>query len=100
MMTWATTLLLAYAALGLVAAVATLRIFPPMEGFRPSMSVRISAGFVFALLWPFLVMLAAWYFWIGHNRRVRKEQVCDGTTSMSLGGHVATYQHMPISKPR
>lgn len=93
-MTWATTVLVTYAAIGLAAAVTTLRIFPPMEGFRPSLSVRLSAGLVFALLWPFLVLLAAWYFWVGHSNRTQSE------VPINLGTPVATYQQMPISKPR
>ncbi len=59
------TLLLCYVAAGMITAVATMYIFPPMEGFRPSIGIRAIAAFSFTAFWPFLLFVATWYVIIG-----------------------------------
>ena len=49
--------LIAYVIAGLATAVATMIIFPPVEGFRPPLALRLIAIVVFASLWPILVLL-------------------------------------------
>ena len=63
--------LTAYTLMGLATALATMRIFPPMEGFRPGITIRLLAVTVFTALWPILVSLAAWYLLVGHFGRNR-----------------------------
>jgi|GEM_PF-5433162 len=96
-MTWA-NIFLVYATVGLVVSFVTLCTFPPMEGFVPKLSVRILAGLVFASLWPFLVVLAAWYLTVGYVHRMRQGQreVPKSRTSIDL----AAMQQQMISKPR
>ena len=100
MMTWANELLAAYVLVGAVVSFTTLRIFPPMEGFKPSLTVRFSAGLVFAVLWPFLVLLAAWYLTIGYLNRNKSSKLRSECSSVELGAEVALHQQIPISKPR
>lgn len=59
---------LVYAVLGMITAVVTIRVFPPMEGFRPGLSTLLLACSVFVVLWPVLVLLALWYNATGRSR--------------------------------
>ena len=97
-MTWATQLLVMYAVVGLAVSCITLRIFPPMEGFQPSLGVRASAGLCFAILWPFLVLLALWYLAVGYLGRTRQQKpLAESHASIELASHA----HMTVpSKPR
>ena len=69
-----------YVAVGFVAALITMLVFPPMEGFRPKLSLRVLAICVFTALWPVLVLLAAWYLGVGYMNR-NKESVQDSSVS-------------------
>ncbi|MCZ6656802.1 MAG: hypothetical protein O7C67_05855 [Gammaproteobacteria bacterium] len=53
---------ISYLLVGLITAGITMYIFPPMEGFRPKLSIVMTAIVVFTLLWPAIVLMALWYF--------------------------------------
>jgi len=73
-----------YVAVGLVTAVVTMWVFPPMEGFRPKLMLRIVATCVFTALWPILVSLAAWYFGVGYLNRNRTANSDSSISSIDL----------------
>ena len=67
--------LIAYIIAGLVTAIATMRIFPPMAGFRPGLPLRMFALLIFVTLWPVLISLAVWYLAMGYIGRHRDRSV-------------------------
>lgn len=84
-----------YVILGIVTAAVTMRIFPPMEGFRPGASTLVTACAIFVLLWPVLVLLAVWYGLTTCSRKHRKS-VAYSSAPLDLSGTV----HGIPAKPR
>lgn len=95
------TLLACYVGIGLITALVTLRVFPPMEGFRPNLGLRLLAVVVFVTLWPLLVSLALWYLTIGHLGRTheRAETTEPPMAGLDLAGP-GQMQTAHASKPR
>ena len=58
-----------YLLIGAITAAVTVKVFPPIEGFRPKLSVLATAIGVFVLLWPVLALLAVWYHLTGKLQR-------------------------------
>lgn len=89
--------LIAYIVVGLFTAIGTMRVFPPMEGFRPGLALRLLALVVFVTLWPVLISLAVWYYAMGYFGRKR-----ESPTKISKVEFVAADRIRPLqgSKPR
>jgi hypothetical protein len=54
--------LVVYLLIGTIVAIVTMVVFPPVEGYRPSLRLVMFGLGVFTLLWPILVGLALWYY--------------------------------------
>lgn len=68
-------LAIAYLSIGCVSAVVVFLLFAPVQGYRPSWTLRICAFGVYTLLWPLIVLLAAMYgYGMWYHRRK-----CHGT---------------------
>ena len=91
------TFLTAYLFIGLIAALVTMRTFPPIAGFRPKLFVRLLASVAFISLWPVLLMLAIWYFVVSSLGQRQSHE--PRTMSVDL---VATepIRHLQGTKPR
>ena len=63
-----------YLIAGIITAAVTIRVFPPMEGFRPRLSLLLLAITVFVLFWPVLVLLAMWYHFTAFLQRSRRRK--------------------------
>lgn len=90
--------LIAYAIAGLLAAGMTMKVFPPMEGFRPGLAIRLLAVLIFSALWPVLLLLGGWYFVTGYFRAEPKPTPASAAIRIDLvGAKAASWQG---SKPR
>lgn len=91
--------LFVYCLVGAVVSFVTMRVFPPMEGFQPTLSLRLVAAMVFAFLWPVLVLLAVWYLSVGYLNRnyVTRNSIHESKVAIDLRNG---YGQVPISKPR
>ena len=85
-----------YGLIGLVTAITTMRVFPPMEGFKPGLSMRLIAILVFTTLWPILISLAVWYMMLGYLGRNREEIVNSTSREFASAETLSNWQ----SKPR
>jgi hypothetical protein len=50
-----------YLSVGLVVAGFTVGMFPPSPGYKPPLHIVVSAIAVYALLWPFLILMCLGY---------------------------------------
>lgn len=50
-----------YLGIGLIVAGFVFALFPPVPGYKPSLSLVITAATVYIFLWPFLVLLGLGY---------------------------------------
>lgn len=91
--------LVLYVALGIVTAIATMCVFPPMEGFKPRLILRVLAIGVFTLLWPILVALAAWYLSVGYLNRSKRTRSGSSVQNVDLV-RVEPLSGFQGSKPR
>lgn len=66
---------LGYLVAGAVTTSVTFFVFPPMEGFRPHLALKLLAFLVFMVLWPVLLALAVWYLSVGYLNRNKQETV-------------------------
>jgi hypothetical protein len=50
-----------YLGIGLIVAGFVFAMFPPVPGYKPSLSLILLAAMTYILLWPFLVLLGVGY---------------------------------------
>ena len=76
--------LIAYVIIGGLTASITMYVFPPMEGFRPPITMIVAGFLVFLLLWPVLALLALWYQAVSYfDRRSRQADNSVGPTEVA-----------------
>ena len=94
-MIWA--ILTVYLFAGVITAIVTVCVFPPMEGFRPKIHVRMLALAVFVFLWPVLSLLCVWYLGVVHWSRSR-DDIVERQVGIKIGSR--SIHGIPVSKPR
>jgi hypothetical protein len=76
--------LIAYVVIGVLTASITMYVFPPMEGFRPPITMVVAGFLVFLLLWPVLALLALWYQTVSYfDRRSPRTEKSVGPTELA-----------------
>ena len=84
-----------YLVVGFIIARVTLCIFPSRNGYRPNVTLVVSAITTFTLLWPLLVLLALWYncvvmldrqWLVAHCKTRHEPAILRATRSKPCGG--------------